>query len=568
MKNKKKAFTLTELLVVVIVIGVLSAAVLPKFSKVIETRKTTEAEELMASIRTEQEKRCALDKPYLTDLSQMNDIVKTASTKNYQINLQNKGINAASKGNYSYTLQMPSYADGRICCDGDDCAKLNKNYPSCQGFTYEPSPDSCAGTINTPEPEEPSECMEGEVRGSQSCNGCGTQTTQKCIGGKWVENLGECSKKQEECSQTCKSSYCYPYGNNQKWAYHPSSWYKDRTWVNDTTECCDSNPACPETCAAGQKKIADFYQPGSREKEECCATPCPETCPKGEQRTNTTYEEYGSCCGSPCRDVCGGSGYSCPNINDKLNQEAKNNGTNRKYHWEAAWKADPWFHSGDPSVCYRCPAELRGSAAANGWYDYKDTSGNVISVGVDTATCSVAEGCPAGYVAKSGNKYICEKTNNFVPEEHTYKGAIIYGTGQISVAESKLVWFDGGTAAMNGRCWTWSGGNSVGSVALTSTRCSSFGGPAAFCNQQCANRVSCDAVCLADDTQDDFASITSKQHTLYLESGSNKAQTVPDSCCNKTSTPGSLATSYTSGCKQPSAKQIVSVHLFKCVVAK
>ena len=44
MKNnrKKKAFTLTELLVVVIVIGVLSAVVLPKFSKVIETRKTTE----------------------------------------------------------------------------------------------------------------------------------------------------------------------------------------------------------------------------------------------------------------------------------------------------------------------------------------------------------------------------------------------------------------------------------------------------------------------------------------------------------------------------------------------
>ncbi len=50
MKCCKKAFTLTELLVVVIVIGVLSAVVLPKFSKVIETRKTTEAEELMAAV--------------------------------------------------------------------------------------------------------------------------------------------------------------------------------------------------------------------------------------------------------------------------------------------------------------------------------------------------------------------------------------------------------------------------------------------------------------------------------------------------------------------------------------
>ena len=64
MKNnrKKKAFTLTELLVVVIVIGVLSAVVLPKFNKVIETRKTTEAEEMMAAVRTEQERRCSLDK--------------------------------------------------------------------------------------------------------------------------------------------------------------------------------------------------------------------------------------------------------------------------------------------------------------------------------------------------------------------------------------------------------------------------------------------------------------------------------------------------------------------------
>ena len=67
--EKKKAFTLTELLVVVIVIGVLAAIVLPKFSKVMETRKTTEAEELMAAVRTEQERRCALDKPYATEFT-------------------------------------------------------------------------------------------------------------------------------------------------------------------------------------------------------------------------------------------------------------------------------------------------------------------------------------------------------------------------------------------------------------------------------------------------------------------------------------------------------------------
>ena len=87
-KSKKKAFTLTELLVVIIVIGVLSAVVLPKFSKVIETRQTTEAEELMSSVRTEQEKRCALDKPYLTAMSEMTDIVKNNDAKNFTITLE------------------------------------------------------------------------------------------------------------------------------------------------------------------------------------------------------------------------------------------------------------------------------------------------------------------------------------------------------------------------------------------------------------------------------------------------------------------------------------------------
>ena len=53
-KQNRRAFTLTELLIVVIVIGVLSAVTLPKFNRVIENRKVTEAEEMMSAVRTEQ----------------------------------------------------------------------------------------------------------------------------------------------------------------------------------------------------------------------------------------------------------------------------------------------------------------------------------------------------------------------------------------------------------------------------------------------------------------------------------------------------------------------------------
>lgn len=45
------------------------------------------------------------------------------------------------------------------------------------------------------------ECAEGDVRGEQECNGCGTQTTKKCVKGKWVDELGECNQTEEECEE-------------------------------------------------------------------------------------------------------------------------------------------------------------------------------------------------------------------------------------------------------------------------------------------------------------------------------------------------------------------------------
>ena len=201
-QNKnKRAFTLTELLIVVIVIGVLSAVTLPKFNRVIENRKVTEAEEMMSAVRTEQERRCAMDKNYTLKFDNLADVISSSDTKNYKYSLQAEGISATSnKG--KYTLKMLSYHDGSFCCTGDDCAKLNKNYPNCDGLTFPSS--GCGGTDGTvevtPDPITPAECTDGQTRGSQVCNTCGTQTTQVCEGGKWVNRLGACSKTEAECN--------------------------------------------------------------------------------------------------------------------------------------------------------------------------------------------------------------------------------------------------------------------------------------------------------------------------------------------------------------------------------
>lgn len=238
--GKKKAFTLTELLVVVIVIGILAAIVLPKFSKVMETRKTTEAEELMAAVRTEQERRCALDKPYATEFTQMRDLVASSqatkyTTKNYVYELGNTGMQALSTGKYGYTLQMPSYRDGRLCCkSAQQCANLNKDYPTCEQLQaradYQDGTE-CAGDGA----QKPSECVDGATRGSQICNGCGTQTTQLCVNGAWTNQLGACSKTASECLD---DTDCFLQPNIWEWVTCADGTQKKKitTWNSVTCE--------------------------------------------------------------------------------------------------------------------------------------------------------------------------------------------------------------------------------------------------------------------------------------------------------------------------------------------
>ena len=260
--KKKKAFTLTELLVVVVVIGVLSAVVLPKFNKVMETRKTTEAEEMMAAVRTEQEKRCALDKNYLQDLSKMSDIIPNTDTKNFTYVATATGIKAHSKGKYGYTLQMPSYQDGRLCCDDADCAKLNKDYPSCSSLRSRAdylSGAECQGE-DTDEDTDVKDCAEPRPSNTQSCsNGCGTQTrtvTCNTSTGVWETGAwsGDCSC---ECTGTkpTETQSCNSCGTQTR-------------SVNCDTSTGEWVPGAWSQCSKTQQECDEENK---EEDEDCCA---------------------------------------------------------------------------------------------------------------------------------------------------------------------------------------------------------------------------------------------------------------------------------------------------------
>ena len=286
-QNKnKRAFTLTELLIVVIVIGVLSAVTLPKFTRVIENRKVTEAEEMMSAVRTEQERRCAMDKPYTLKFDNLSDVVSSSNTKNYTYSLQAEGVSATSnKGDY--TLKMLSYQDGSFCCEGDDCTKLNKNYPSCDGLTFPSS--GCEGTdgdgseIGT-DPTLSSSCSDGQVRGSQSCNICGVQTTQACVGGRWVSQLGECSKTAAECetpectegavsgSQSCNTCGTQTTQKcvNGKWESFLGACSKTVEECTQSTDCCNMSGSAKNECLKKQY--------GANSAQYICATGDVYTC--------------------------------------------------------------------------------------------------------------------------------------------------------------------------------------------------------------------------------------------------------------------------------------------------
>ncbi len=572
-QRKKKAFTLTELLVVVVIIGVLAAVVLPKFHKVIETRKTTEAEEVMAAVRTEQERRCALEKPYIGNIEKLvtNQVLPQTETKNYTYSLESTGILASSR-NKPYNLKMPSYADGRICCDGEECSKLNKEYLSCTELQAKPD-YQVATECMAP---QGAVCEDGEEK-TDTCNDCGTHVTERCVQGRWTVVDEPCSKTVEECTgKPCEQNYltyCGYSGNFEStswpWKSHPKEWYKGKTWRDNPTECCDPREQCPETCEPGKVKIAEYKR---YDDSLCCATPCPKESedPEKNKRTSNEYAEFGACWVGDCRDVCGGTGYGCPKINESLTEELKASGKNRKTQYEAALTAKfTWEQS--KTECYKCPTD-RNFNDPYSYAEYRDDSDRTIILNerFDKNTCSIAAGCPEGYTQKMesdgkpfvygyGYNYVCEKNRHFSPKEHKRKGVVVLGTSYISEVGKNVKWFTEGTVTKVGDCLRLKNATEVGGIDLGSysTSCDTYGGPEGFCKAIC-DTVSCrKATCYPGQV----APVT-------IPSGSSLAtgvKTVPDSCC-KSDPPNdlSLSSPFATGCKQMSTVEELSVHYYTC----
>ncbi len=302
--NKKKAFTLTELLVVVVIIGVLAAVILPKFNKVVETRKTTEAEEIMAAVRTEQEYRCAMDKPYIGDIAKLSQIPQ-AATKNFTYQLDTNGMLASSRSK-SYNLKMPSYADGRVCCEGSECNKLNKDYPKCNELTNRP--DFKVATECTAQIAAPVEIScPGTPQTERSCDtGCGTQTrSYECVNGEYVygEWAPVCVAKPEDDTDPCPGGYSGTQTRSAVCNTSTGQW----DWGNWDTNECKCIPTneygyimIEEDCPEGQTgyiykqrsyETCNYEYVGDSCKKKCSAAER-DSCVPSRQQTFTNHSDF------------------------------------------------------------------------------------------------------------------------------------------------------------------------------------------------------------------------------------------------------------------------------------
>ncbi|MBR3632063.1 MAG: prepilin-type N-terminal cleavage/methylation domain-containing protein [Elusimicrobiaceae bacterium] len=290
-RKRSKAFTLTELLVVVLVLGVLAGVAVPKFKRVLETRKTGEAESMLAAVRTEQEHRCVMGNRYLGEdkKNKLTVLANASTSKNYTYTLTNQGAIATAKGG-NYTLQIPSYKEGVVCCSGDGCSALNKNYPNCNDLVATVDECTAEGGSSGGETPEPEACVPESTTshfdigsgtdGSGTCykshkktcdeegNAHWTETLNYCecdnSGYTWDGSTETCVKAEKQCSGPSTQSVSISHGTctqNRTCNTSTGNWSE---WQTDESTCsCDDGytwDGSTETCV--KKKCP--YQEGDQ----------------------------------------------------------------------------------------------------------------------------------------------------------------------------------------------------------------------------------------------------------------------------------------------------------------
>lgn len=128
--SNHKAYTLSEFILIALLVVIFAGFMFFAYMNRAASKQAKEAEAFMRAVRYEQEDRCVAGRKYEVYSKRLKAFLKhKEGTKHFVYELSSgAGISARSKW-HDYTLKMPSYADGRICCD--NCEGLRRHYSPC-----------------------------------------------------------------------------------------------------------------------------------------------------------------------------------------------------------------------------------------------------------------------------------------------------------------------------------------------------------------------------------------------------------------------------------------------------
>ena len=395
---KKKAFALTELLVVVVIIGVLAAVVLPKFRQVVENRKVTEAEGIMTAVRNEQHARCLLDQKYTTQGSQLASM-PTNQGKNFTYTLEATGMTAKPvKQGRDFTLQI-GYADGKLCCKGSGCSSLSTDYPTCKPL---PADSGCAAPVigeEEPVVGEKELCDKPETKdvkcSAVSEYGDGWKGTVRYVLDKETcsykeesntcEQELECDESKKETERDCPQG-CGKYPVKATCDTSTGEW----VYEEDTSSCKE-----PETeerdCSEAEEGAT-----GTQTRTQVC---------KDGQWTYDGVEWEGECesyCVKQAREICGIEQWNSKNkeaclaFNEQERVKAAASGKSHEFYWQWRGKTNEDGTAGCELYCGLKDRDPRGWGSS-----YTDW-------------CAVP-GLPSRRIANESERYRCMP---FVPFDY------------------------------------------------------------------------------------------------------------------------------------------------------
>lgn len=320
--NKKKGFTLLEMMVVVIIIGVLVYISVPMYEKVVQQSSVSDALHNMNMFSEAQSKYFMMNGAYADSLSKLETPLKSEDDEVFTNNFTYSAGNPkdddfciyANSNTWDYVLAKNYKKNSKVLCTGSDCEKINSfvdegNYEEVCSGDYE---SDCDISCEPPKVLKGCSCACDVNCGKKLLNNntcecyCNPKDKEACSGSNQVFDSEDCSCKCAE-EMSCEEGSVFN---------------------TETCQCSDSPLSCNKTnetckqqhgnnfilgagckCVCGVQDASSCKPDQKLDLERCICTPISSSC----ELTNDKCKEQNpnSVLGDDCECVCNTSADSC-----------------------------------------------------------------------------------------------------------------------------------------------------------------------------------------------------------------------------------------------------------------